>query len=249
MTHLPIALQLYTVRDETARDFAGTLRQVAALGYDAIECAGYGNLSAPEVLTLLKETGLRVPASHCLRLDLSEEQLAYELAFARQIGCEYVVIPWIGLQHCTNTPLPTLGHQLETIGRSAREEGLQLLYHNHAYSFERLHGSRLLIDDLLAVCDPALLGLELDVYWAAYAGIDPLASIRSYRGRVPLLHLKDMNAEREMSEVGDGMLDIPGIIAAAEESGVRWLIVEHDHPGIPSLESARRSLQNLRALA
>jgi len=249
MTHLPIGLQLYTVRDETMRDFADTLRQVAMLGYSDIECAGYGNLNVPELLTLLKETGLRVPASHCLRLDLSEEQLAHELAVARQIGCEYVVIPWIGLQYCTSTPLPTLARQLETIGSRAREEGLLLLYHNHAYSFERLHDSQLLLDNLLAACDPALLGLELDVYWAAYAGIDPVAYIRSYRGRVPLLHLKDMDAEREMSEVGDGTLDIPAIIAAAEESGVRWLIVEHDHPSMPALESARRSLQNLRALA
>jgi sugar phosphate isomerase/epimerase len=249
MTNLPIALQLYTVRDETARDFAGTLRRVAALGYGAVECAGYGNLSVSELLTLLKETGLRVPTSHCLRLDMSQEELAHELAFARQIGCEYVVIPWIGLQRCSSTPLTTLAQQLETIGRSAREVGLQLLYHNHAYSFERLNDSHLLLDDLLAACDPALLGLELDVYWAAYAGIDPAAYLRRYRARIPLLHLKDMNVEREMSEVGDGILDIPGIIAAGEESGVRWLIVEHDHPGMPSLESASRSLHNLTTLA
>jgi sugar phosphate isomerase/epimerase len=248
MTNLPIALQLYTVRDETAHDFAGTLRQVAALGYHAVECAGYGNLSGSELLTLLGETGLRAPASHCLRLDMSEEQLAHELVFARQIGCEYVVIPWIGLERCTSTPLATLAQQLEATGRRAREAGLQLLYHNHAYSFERLQNAHLLLDALLAACDPALLGLELDVYWAAYAGIDPLAYVRQHHGRIPLLHLKDMDAEREMSEVGDGTLDIAGIITAAEESGVRWLIVEHDHPSMPSLESARRSLHNLTAL-
>lgn len=249
MTHLPIALQLYTVRDNTARDFADTLRQVAELGYRAVECAGYGTLSAPELLALLKETGLSVPAAHCLRLDMPEEQLAYELAFARQIGCAYVVIPWIGLQRCSQAPFDALVQQIEAIGRSAREAGLQLLYHNHDYSFQRPGGSRPLLDELLAACDPALLGLELDVYWAAYAGIDPVAYVRTYRGRIPLLHLKDMDAEREMSEVGDGTLDIAGIIAAGEDSGVRWLIVEHDHPSIPSLESARRSLHNLMTQA
>jgi sugar phosphate isomerase/epimerase len=249
MTNLPIALQLYTVRDETARDFAGTLRQVAALGYHAVECAGYGNLSAPELLALFKETGLHAPAAHCLRLDMSEEGLAQELALAREIGCEYVVIPWIGLDYCTQTSMARLVQQLEAIGRSAREAGLRLVYHNHAYSFHRLNAPHLLLDELLAACDPALLGLELDVYWAAYAGIDPVAYIHRHQGRIPLLHLKDMDAERGMSEVGDGILDMAGIIAAGEESGVRWLIVEHDHPTIPSLESARRSLQNLSARA
>jgi sugar phosphate isomerase/epimerase len=246
MTNLPIALQLYTVRDETARDFAGTLRQVAALGYHAVECAGYGNLSAPELLALLAEIGLRAPSSHCLRLDMPEERLAQELAFAREIGCEYAVIPWIGPERFTRTPFASLVQRLETIGRSCREAGLQLVYHNHDYSFQRLDDSRLLLDELLAACDPALLGLELDVYWAAFAGIDPLAYLHRHRGRVPLLHLKDMDAQRGMSEVGDGTLDMAGIIAAGEEGGTRWLIVEHDHPTMPSLESARRSLHNLR---
>jgi len=246
MTTLPIALQLYTVRDETARDFAGTLRQVAALGYRAVECAGYGNLSASELRALLAELGLRAPASHCLGIDMSEEKLAQELAFAQEIGCEYAVIPWIGPERIARTPFADLVQRLETIGRSCQEAGLQLVYHNHDYSFQRLDNSRLLLDELLAACDPALLSLELDVYWAAFAGIDPLAYLRQHQGRVPLLHLKDMDAQRGMSEVGDGSLDMAGIIATGEESGTRWLIVEHDHPTMPSLESARRSLHNLQ---
>lgn len=246
MTNLPIALQLYTVRDETARDFAGTLRQVARLGYRAVECAGYGGLSAPELLVLLDETGLRAPASHCLGLDMPEEKLAHELAFAREIGCEYAVIPWIGPERFTGTPFAALVQELEAIGGRCQEAGLQLVYHNHAYSFHRLNDSHLLLDNLLAACDPALLGLELDVYWAAFAGIDPVAYLRKHQGRVPLLHLKDMDVQRGMSEVGDGTLDIAGIIAAGDESGTRWLIVEHDHPIMPSLESARRSLHNLQ---
>ncbi len=246
MTRLPIALQLYTVRDETARDFAGTLRQLAAQGYRAVECAGYGALSASELLALLNETGLRVPTSHCLGLAMPEEKLVHELAFAREIGCEYAAIAWIGPERFTRTPFAELVQQLEALGRLCREVGLQLVYHNHDYSFHRLDDSRLLLDELLAACDPALLGLELDVYWAAFAGIDPAAYLRTHRGRIPLLHLKDMDAQRGMSEVGDGVLDMAGIIAAGEECGTRWLIVEHDHPTMPSLESARRSLHNLR---
>lgn len=249
MTALPIALQFYTVRDESARDFVGTLRRVAQMGYSGVEFAGYGELSAPELLALLNELGLRAPSSHFLNIDSSEEKLAHELAFARELGCEYAVIPWMGPQRFTQTPFPTLVKELASLGQRCREAGLQLVYHNHDYSFHRLENGRLLLDDLLDACDPALLALELDVYWAAYAGIDPVAYLRQHQGRIPLLHLKDMEAGegRGMSEVGDGILDIAGLIAAGEELGTRWLVVEHDHPTIPSLESAQRSLTNLQA--
>jgi sugar phosphate isomerase/epimerase len=246
MTSLPIALQLYTVRDETARDFSGTLRQVAALGYDAVECAGYGDLSVTELRTLLAELGLQAPSSHCVGLDMPKEKLVAELTFARELGCAYAVLPWLGPERFTQTPFSTLVKEFAALGQLSQEAGLQLVYHNHDYSFARREDSHLLLDDLLAALDPALLALELDVYWAAYAGIDPVAYLHQHAGRVPLVHLKDMDAERAMIEVGDGILDIATIIAAGQEAGARWLIVEHDHPTLPALESARRSLQNLR---
>lgn len=248
MTALPIALQLYTVRDETARDFTGTLRRVAAMGYGAVEFAGYGGLSASALLDLLNELGLRAPSAHCLSIDASGDKLAHELAFARELGCAYAVLPWIGRERFTQTPFSTLVKELTSIGQRCQEAGLQFVYHNHDYSFYRLENGRLLLDELLAACDPALLALELDVYWAAYAGIDPVAYLHQHPGRVPLLHLKDMQAgeDRGMSEVGDGILNIAALIAAGERLGTRWLVVEHDHPTIPSLESAERSLHNLQ---
>ena len=241
----PIGLQLYTVRDETARDFTGTLRQVAALGYPAVECAGYGGLDAQTLRALLDELGLRAPAAHNIKLDASEDALARELEYARTIGCDYVVVPYIGPARFTEERLPALAQQLTAIGQRSREAGLQLVYHNHDYSFAR-RGETYLLDALLDAVDPALLALELDVYWATFAGVDPLAYLHQHGARVPLLHLKDMDARREMTEVGAGTLDMAAIIAAAQAGGTRWFIVEHDHPTIPSLESARRSLEYLK---
>lgn len=240
----PLALQLYTVRDETARSLPDTLRKVAALGYPAVEFAGYGNMNAQAMRALLDELGLRAPASHSLSLDIAPDELAQKLAYAQTIGCEYMVLPSIGPQRFTEALLPTLTKQLEALGQRCQEAGLQFVYHTHDYSF-RQRGDAYLLDDLLDALDPALLAVELDVYWLAFAGHDPLTFLRQHSSRIPLLHLKDMGASREMTEVGDGTLDMAAIISAARASGTRWFIVEHDRPTLPSLESARRSLDYL----
>ena len=91
---MTLALQLYTVRDETARDFAGTLKRVAALGYAAVEFAGYGGLSAQEMRDLLAETGLQALSSH-VPLNQLEEQFEQELEFCTAIGCSYIILPWL----------------------------------------------------------------------------------------------------------------------------------------------------------
>lgn len=246
MTSLPIALQLYTVRDEAARDFTGMLRQVAALGYTSVEFAGYGNLGAAELRVLLNELGLRAPAAHNLKLDMSVAEQEHALAYAKELGCEYAIIPWLGLPRLTETPFATLVHEITALGQRCQEAGLQLAYHNHDYAFKPQADGRLVLEDLLAAVSPSLLTLELDIYWAAYAGVDPIAYLREHNGRVALLHLKDMGPEREMLEVGDGTLDMAAIIATGQDVGVRWLVVEHDQPVLPSLESARRSLENLQ---
>lgn len=241
---LPIALQLYTVRDETARDFPGTLRQVAALGYPAVEFAGYGGLSGGEMASLLRDTGLQAAATHvavaALDADL-EGQIDYCLA----IGCQYLVVP--GLRPEEREDVQGLAERLNRFGQRCRERGLTLGYHNHDWEFAERDGGRF-IDLLLDNTEAELVVLELDAYWAAYAGVDPIDYLRRRSGRVALIHLKDMTADREFAEVGDGTLDIPAISGAAREAGARWFIVENDAPRIPSLESARRSLENLQAM-
>jgi sugar phosphate isomerase/epimerase len=90
--------------------------------------------------------------------------------------------------------------------------------------------------------------LELDSGWAAYSGVDPVAYLKQYAGRVPLLHLKDLTTERTFAEIGEGTLDIAEYYAAAEECGTRYFLVENDTPRHPSLESVRCSLQNMQEI-
>ncbi|HEX7735208.1 MAG TPA: sugar phosphate isomerase/epimerase [Ktedonobacteraceae bacterium] len=246
---MTIALQLYTVRDETAKDFAGTLRRVAAAGYTAVEFAGYGDLSIQQMQALLAETALQALSSH-VSLERLEQDFAQEIAYAQAIGCPYIVVPWLPPEQRTGAAIPALAANLNRLGEAARAQGITLGYHNHDFEFAPVsdEDSTFVLDYLLAHTDPANLALELDTYWAAYAGVDPVAYLQRYQQRVPLVHLEDMTPERTFTEVGAGTLPTTAIVAAARAAGTQGYIVENDQPRIPSLESAQRSLDFLRTL-
>jgi sugar phosphate isomerase/epimerase len=246
MTAIPVALQLFTVRDEIARDFVGTLHRVAQIGYTAVELSDSGGLPVEAMKAALAETGLQVVGTH-VELDVVEAHLDREIAYCVGIGCPYLVLSWLEPRQRSVDNLPALASRLNAYGRRCQEQGMAFGYHNHDFEFARSNGTAML-DALLETTDAAFVTFELDVYWTAYAGVIPEDYIRQHAGRIALLHLKDMTAERTFADVGAGILDMPAICAAAEESGVRWHIVEHDEPTIPSLDSASRSLAHLRAM-
>ena len=244
MKNMQVALELYTVRDETARDFAGTMRRVVQIGYRGVEFAGYGNLTAQEMSALLAETGL-LPVSTHLGLDaLQDSQLEASMRYCLDIGCAFIVLPWLANEWRTREGMQALAPRLNAIGQRCQEHGITFAYHNHDFEFTRVDGIYLL-DYLLQATDASLVKIELDVYWVAYAGLDPVSYLHTLGNRVVLIHLKDMAADRSMTEVGKGILDMQHICAFAQNRGL-WGIVEHDQPQIPSLESAKISLEYFR---
>jgi sugar phosphate isomerase/epimerase len=246
MTEQIVALQLYTVRDETAKDFKQTLKYVSEMGYPAVEFAGYGNIASKDMAALLADFDLRAASTHVSLAALNED-VERELNYCLDIGCTFLAVPWLGPEWRTPEGFRKLAPRLNEIGRLSKERGVTLAYHNHNFEFEQQDG-KYLLDQLLGATDPDLVKLELDTYWASYAGVDPIAYLHAHSGRVPLIHLKDMTADRNFAEVGDGTLDIPGYCRAAKEIGTHYFIVENDAPSIPSLESARRSLVNLNKI-
>jgi sugar phosphate isomerase/epimerase len=249
MAQIPIALQMYTLRNESARDFAGTLREVAEIGYAGVEFAGTGGLSAAELRGLLDDLNLRAAGSHT-GLDALEGDLNAALDFTQAIGSEFVVCPYLPEERRrTADDYRALAETLNRAGAACKQRGLQLCYHNHAFEFQRFDGQYAL-DILYSATDPDLVKGELDTYWIQKGGADPAAYIRQYAGRCPLIHLKDMAADdtQSFAEVGQGTLDWPAIFAAAEAGGARWYIVEQDVCPGPPLESVALSLRNLRAM-
>jgi sugar phosphate isomerase/epimerase len=154
----------------------------------------------------------------------------------------------------------TFGAALNKAGEQVAQAGLQLCYHNHAFEFATLPDGKRAFDVLLAETDPKLVKLELDVFWVAAAGADPVALIQQQAGRVALMHLKDKAkgtptttdeaavAKTTFVEVGSGALDFTAILAAAAAAKVEHYFVEQDQtPGDP-IESLKKSYQYLQSL-
>ncbi|HLX59404.1 MAG TPA: TIM barrel protein, partial [Ktedonobacteraceae bacterium] len=135
MNDLQVALELYTVRDEMKRDFSGTLRRVAQMGYEGVEFAGYGNLSAQAMASLLAETGLQVPGTHVGLDGLSDEQLDASISYCRAIGCPAIALPSLPQQLRTLDGIRALGPKLNIIGQRCRDAGITFGYHNHDFEF------------------------------------------------------------------------------------------------------------------
>ena len=246
-----IALQLYTVRTETQKDFLGTLRAVAEMGYPAVEFAGYGNLSAAELRRALDEYGLRAMGAH-VQFDAFTTRLSEVCAEIRTLGGEFAIVPIVSEDRRRDVDQARwLAETFNEWGDRCREEGIRFGYHNHDAEFAPLPGEQptTLFEILLTETDPKVVALELDAGWAHFAGADPLDLIRRHGERFPALHIKDLAPGEELKDVpvGDGIVDWPSILAAAEATSA-WYIVEQDKPSDPLADSAR-SLRYLEGLA
>lgn len=242
----PIALQMYTLRDQT--DFRGTLRRVAELGYGAVELAGLGGLSAKELRAELDALGLKVAGAH-IGLDRLEGKLDAAIEEMQILGGRYVICPWLPPDRRPDgAGYQRLAELLNGIGHTVKAAGLQLAYHNHDFEMQQFDGKTGLAI-MRDSSEPGVLTFEVDAYWVAFAGFDPAATLGEFAGRVGLVHLKDMKAgSRVFAEVGHGTLDIPGIIAAGERAGAEWFIVEQDRCERPALESVQMSIEYLRGI-
>ncbi len=242
-----IGLVLYTVRDRAEKDFARTLREVAAIGYRRGELCGTFGMEAAALKALGDEISLSFPSAHVGLGDLAEK-FDTTVDYYAGVGVTTFVIPGLPGDRTESTEAwRRTARELSELGARLKERGIALLYHNHAAELEPMGGTSGW-DILVAEADPESLGFEVDVYWAAYGGRDPMAMLCAVAGRVPYVHAKDMAPDRTMTEVGRGTLDFPAFVAAKRELGVELFFVEHDEPAPPTIESARVSFESLRRL-
>ncbi len=242
-----LGLQLYTVRRELARDFAGTLATVAQIGYREVEFAGYFGQAPRDVRALLDRHHLSAPAAHVASLAPDEWHAA--LAAAPVVGHRYLVVGWTPPEaRRTLDDYARLAAGFNRAGAEARAAGLQLAYHNYDYECVPL-GGRLPYDVLLAETDPQLVQLEIDLYWLIKGGQDPLRYFERWPGRVPLVHVKDSAGppDHRMVDVGAGTIDFASIFARREQAGIRHYFVEHDEPP-DAFRSGRASYDYLKQL-
>ena len=260
-----IALQVYSVRDAAEQDFAGTMRRVKEMGYDGVELAGTYGMTAVEVKKILDEIGLELVSAHVPMDQLEDDGVLDDFAAT---GMKYIAIPWLTGPK-TQKELEDATGRIRSVGERCRTRGMQLLYHNHDFEFEKIDG-RYILDAYYAEIPADLLKTELDVCWVNVGGEKPPAYIRKYAGRAPIVHLKDFAGQKsenmygligagekkedpsgkfEFRPVGYGLQDVPSIIAAADDAGSEWFVVEQDSPSMErsSMECAGMSIRYLRS--
>lgn len=256
----PIGCQLYTLRNVINENPKEILEQLKDAGYGEVE-AVRGNLD--KIWPALKETKLKPVSLHIDTAYFSKEieKLAPALDDARAKGFRYVVCPYIAPADRGGVEvIKRLAETLNEAGKRCKAAGTVLCYHNHAFEFEPVKGGKgNLLDVLMASTDPALVSLEFDIMWSAVGGVDPIEVLRKYKGRVPLLHVKDLGPnltvqyhekvpKEAFKEAGAGILELPKILRAAIESGTKHFFVEQDQtPGDPMV-SLKQSMAYLKKL-
>ena len=252
MPTMGTGVQLYTLRDLTAKSFARTVAAVAKIGYSSVELAGYGDLkTAQEAKKALDDAGLKSPAGH-YGIEVLEKDVERIKDEAQVLGMEVVVVPFLPEDRRKDADgYKRTAGVLNEIGNALHGVGIELGYHNHAFEFEQKFDGKYGLDILYENTMAHLVVAEIDVYWVKAGGADPAAYIDKLADRVRLLHLKDMGPEPEkrFAEVGTGSIDFKPILAAAEKHGVRWGLVEQDKTyETPPLDAIRTSFENLKKL-
>jgi sugar phosphate isomerase/epimerase len=252
---VPTGIQLYTVGADFQKDPAGTLKQLAEIGYKEVETAGFGKLSAAQLRDMLKDTGLRAPSAHLMFGMADTDKL---LDDAKALGVEYVVSSVLlphppqasgGMQgflkainSMTADDFKQSAAKANEIAGKAKGTGLQYAYHNHNFEFRDLGGGETGYEILMRETDPSLVKFEADTGWMRVAGADPVAFLTQHPERFVMLHIKDFkNLTHPVTslmapdaptptELGRGDVDIKPIVAAGRKAGIRHMFVEQEPP-------------------
>ncbi len=229
-----MALQLYTLRDPAKQDLAGTLKKVREMGWQYVQWSGMQNLSAEKIREALDTAGLKAMSAH-VSMEPFEKDFDTNLKFWKTVG-----VPNLGPGGMMNDCKATLkdwlngARRLDELGAKLRAAGIQLSYHNHAWELEKYpYDNRPKLDILMESTKPRNLCAELDLAWLYVGGADPAAYIRKFKGRVPVVHAKDIVKAKEgrkqaFKPLGQGELNWPEIFKAGDASGIEWYVYEQD---------------------
>lgn len=257
-----IGIQLYTLRNEIAKDTAATIKAVKEAGYVQGEMYGFPNCDP--MIKAATEVGLKLHSSHfdweavVNPKDAALSDFQRILEKANKVGLSHLVVPY--LHDKDRTTLDSYKRTAQNCNKGAalaKKAGIQLAYHNHAFEFEPKDGGVTGFDVFTKEFSPEMQ-FEVDVFWVKVGNVDPIALMKKLKGRISQLHLKDLRKDTKLpsyggvdksafKELGNGMIDMEPIIVAAKEIGVAHCHVEQDHSPNP-LQSIVQSMKYLKGL-
>lgn len=245
---VPYGLILYTVRDEMKKDPVKTLEKVASIGYEVVEAAGYSDgkfygMAPAEFKRRVDSFGMKLISSHT---GVTTENVNQVIEDAQKAGLKYVVKPSFHAK--TADEFKKGADEFNTIGEKLNAAGIKFGYHNHSFEFKKTKG-QIPYDILLKGTEPELVTFEMDLLWITKGGHDPWEYFAKYPGRFQLWHLKDMegSGKKDMTEVGNGVIDFSRIFSESKQAGMKYYFVEQDTcKNHTPFESIKISLDNIK---
>ena len=248
MTRIPIALQLYSVREDCERDLPGTLEAVAKMGYEGVEFADYYGRSARELRAMLDGLGLAVAGTHIGLDTLLGDQLAETVELNHVLGNRFLIVPWLPDEYRSSreTWLET-ATTFNGIAEKLAEEGMATGYHNHDVEFTPM-GGELPWDTFFGNTRQDVV-MQLDLGNALSGNADPVPLLKRYPGRAVTVHLKEYSSANPDVLIGEGEVRWSEVFQLCETTGgTQWYIVEQEGYPYPPLECVERCLQALKGM-
>jgi len=248
MSKIRVGLQLYSIRDDCARDLPGTLEAVAKMGYDGVEFAGYYDYTAGQLHKMLKDNGLKCCGVHIGLNKLLGDALAQTVDFHLELGAPYLIVPWIPEErrNSRTTWLETAA-LFDEITNQLRPHRLRTGYHNHNVEFQ-LYGGETGLDIFFSYTQPQVI-LQLDLGNALDGGADVLSFLRRYPGRSKTIHLKEYSKTNPKALLGEGDVPWKEVFEFCMQSGgTKWYIVEQESYPVSPMQAVQRCRENLRKM-
>ena len=248
MARIPVALQLYSVREDCARDLPGTLEAVANMGYDGVEFAGYYGRTPEELSKMLEDLDLRVAGTHIGIETLLGDELERTIEFNNILGNQFLIVPGLpGERRNSKAAWLETARLMNEIADRVKTEGMRVGYHNHAVEFQPIDGD-LPWDIFFGATVPDVV-MQLDTGNAMHGGVSSdgvLEILKRYPGRAATVHLKEFSSKNELALIGEGEMKWQEFFSLCEKmSGTQWYIVEQESYAYPPLECVRRCISNL----
>lgn len=248
-----VGAQLYTIRQftKTLEDIAASMKKIKEIGYNAVQVSAFGPVDPHRVKEIMDAEGLTICATH-IAYDRLKNDLQGVIEQHKLWNCKYVGLGAMPHEYAKSAEgYVKFAKEASEIARVLADNGLRFIYHNHNFEFMKFDGVTGL-EILLNETDPEVFDFEIDTYWVQAGGANPVDWIKKVRGRMKVVHFKDMgvdsNRQQMMTEVGEGNLNWPDIINACVEIGVEWALVEQDVCQRDPFESLAISLNNLKKL-
>lgn len=245
---IPIAVQVYSVREIAQKDTAGVLAQIAKLGYQGVEFAGYYGHSAQDIKKILDDNGLKTAGTHIGLETLLGDQLPKTMEFNHTIGNKNLIVPGVAQKYrATIAAWKDTAKIFSEIAAKVKPEGFSVGYHNHNLEFQKLDGE--VPFDAFYGAASNDVKVQLDIGHAARAGADVVDVIRRYKGRIVSVHVKEYSPSNDDAVLGDGVIPWKQVFKSlAASPGMEWYISEEEGKSCKGTECIQKSIERLRKM-